>query len=97
MLDALGLQFLILHITLERVDFGYRVRYGRAGQEVDAAPFILALQIAALDEQIEGLGRAGDIAQTGNIHGRLIGKILEFVTFIHREYCIKNVIMAYSS
>ena len=85
MVYALGLQFLILHVALERVHFGNGVRYGGAGQKVHAPAFVFPLQVAAFDEEIERFGRTCDIAQTGDVHGGLIGKVLELVAFVHKE------------
>ena len=85
MFNALLLQRLILHVTLERVDFGYRVRYGRSGQKVDSPPFMFPLQIPALDEQIERLGGACDIAEAGDVHRGLEGEILELVGLVDEQ------------
>ena len=46
---------------------------------------MLALQVAAFDEQVQCLCGAGDVSQAGYVHGGLIGQILELVGFVHKE------------
>ena len=84
-LNILVFQLLILHIALQGIDFGNGVADRRSGHEVHAAPIVLALQVATLDEQIERLGGTGDVAEAGDVHCGLKSQIFELMTFIHKE------------
>ena len=83
--NILVFQFIVLHIALQGIDFGNGVADGCSGHEVHAAPIVLALQIAALDEQVESLGGTGDIPQAGDVHRGLKGQILELVGFVDEQ------------
>ena len=85
MFNILVFQFIILHIALQSINFGNGIAYGRPGHEVYTTAIVLALQIAALDEQIERLGGAGNIAEAGDIHGGLESEILELVAFVDKQ------------
>ena len=91
MFNALGLQVLILHIALQGVHFRNRIGYGSAGHEIYATAIVFALQVSALDEQVQSFRRTGDIPQTGYIHGRGVAQIFELMAFIH-EQCVNTQI-----
>ena len=63
MLNILGPQFLVLHIPLQGIHFRDGVADGGAGHKIHAPAILLALQIAALDEEIQRLCAAGDVPQ----------------------------------
>ena len=85
MFYTLVFQFIILHIALQSINFGNGVADGSSGHEVHTTPVVLALQIAALDEQVDCLGGTADIPQAGHVHGRLEGQILELMAFVDKQ------------
>ena len=56
MVYLLFLQLLVLHIPLEGINLCDSVADGSAGHEIHAAPVMLPLEVAALDEEVESLG-----------------------------------------